>query len=292
MDILWPALGICAIVCVVFYVLAAHWRRVLHQQSWMVRRLAERVRDLEEISDPQFRQRLDESSPMPLEQVLTFSFRLSERFWRGTLGLSDGDWEFVRTSGTFVGSVKLERWRSHTVATIVEALPSSHAAEWQKRSLDFYPGDGGDKALVLWELRLGLPGGAGERPSSLELVLGREAIELRAHLHDPAACEANGSGSRGEDAVTFFSVSLDTAQLAAFRSHDPAEEGDGDGSGSGKNGNSGRNGWSMAADSWRAFYAANNEGAGFEWQLCVRDLTRKADWERWKILDPVELGRM
>jgi hypothetical protein len=286
MDILWPALGICVIVCFVFYVLAQHWRRVLREQSWMVRRLATRVRELEELTDPQFRQRLNESSPMPLEQVITFSFRLSDRFWRGTLGLTDTEWEFVRTSGSFVGSVKLERWRSHTVATIVEALPSSHAAEWQKRSLDFYPGDGGDKALVLWELRLGLPGGAGERPSSLELVLGRETIELLGRLRGPASREANGNGARGESEAKLFSVSLDTAQLAEFRRRDPVEEGDE------KNSNPGRNGWRVAADSWRALYAATNEQAGFEWQLCVRDLTRKANWERWKILDPVELGRM
>lgn len=52
MEILWPALGIGVIVAFVFYVLAQHWHRVLRQQSFTIRRLHERVRDLEEMSDP------------------------------------------------------------------------------------------------------------------------------------------------------------------------------------------------------------------------------------------------
>jgi hypothetical protein len=288
MEMLWPALGICAIVCLVFYMLAAHWRRVLQQQGWMVRKLAARVRDLEEMSDPQFRRRLDESAPMPLEQVLTFSFRLGERFWRGTLGLSDKDWEFVRRFGSFVGSVKLERWRSHTVATILEAVPGGQGAQWQKRSLEFYPGDGAEHGVVLWELRLGLPGGAAERPAGIELVLRSDAIELRTNLRDESEVEASGGEPKApanEEEIAFFTVPLDTAQLAEFRSKPPLGE-----SYETKE-HSSANGHAVGIDSWRAFYAGSDERVGFEWQLSVRDLTRRAEWERWKILDPIEMGR-
>lgn len=285
MDMLWTALGICTIVCVVFYVLAAHWQRVLRQQSWTIRGLAGRLRDLEEVSDPQFRRRLDESSPMPLEQVLSFSFRLSERFWRKTLALTDQDWGFVRKFGSFVGSVKLERWRSHTVATVAEALPSGEAAPWQKRSVEFYSEDGRDSEVTLWELRLGLPGESGERPSSLELVLGGDAIELRANLCEKVAHGASENGTRGEKRIAFFSAPLNPRDLAKFRSDELIEEG------GGANGDAGPNGWGMAGNPWRAFYSATDDEVGFEWHLCVRDLTRKADWERWRVIDPIELGR-
>jgi hypothetical protein len=287
MDILWPALGISAIVCFVFYVLAAHWQRVLRRESWVMRELAERVRDLEEVSDPDFRRRLDESSPMPLEQVLTFSFYLSERFWRGTLGLSDADWNFVRTHGSFVGSVKLERWRSHTAVTVTEALPASQSAKWQKRSFDFYPEDGGSDALTLWELRLGLPGKSAERPPSLELLLRRNGIELRGNLR--AANDAKGEGASTSEIneTTFFSIPFDTEQLAGFRSREPQNAPNGADGNSGSKGAEGSNG----GGAWRAFYSASDEGAGFDWQLRILDLARKAEWDRWRILDPVELGR-
>jgi hypothetical protein len=69
----------------------------------------------------------------------------------------------------------------------------------------------------LWELRLGLPGPVGERPSTLELVLGGNAIELRA-----VPCgqgEREGSKSSGtESAITFFSVPLAVAHLACRES--------------------------------------------------------------------------
>jgi hypothetical protein len=221
MEILWPALGICAVVFLVFYVLAKHWHRVLRQHSWVIAKLAERVKSLEEVSDPQFRERLGESSPMPLERVFTFCFRLSEQFWRGTLALEDKDWEFVRRFGSFVGSVKLECWRSHTVATITEALPAGATAQWQTRSLDFYAADGKeDDAISLWELPLRLPHGSDERPPSLELLLRRNAIELCA---DPQGAEGLNQAGAAVGEVTFFRVPLDSAQLAEFRSQEPRE---------------------------------------------------------------------
>ncbi len=108
MEIIWPTLGICVLVCFVFFVLVQHWQRVLRHQTWTIRRLNERVRLLEEVDDPEFRRKLGESAPSPLEQVFTFSFRLSDQFWRDTLHASEEDSSFIRAFGSFLGSVKIE----------------------------------------------------------------------------------------------------------------------------------------------------------------------------------------
>jgi hypothetical protein len=282
MEILWPALGIAVIVVFVFYVLAQHWQRLLRQQNWTVRRLFERVQSLEEMADPEWRRRLSDAAPVPLEQVFTLSFRLGDRFWRDALRSSEDDQKFIREYGSFVGAVKLERWRSHTVATITEVLPDRKATGWQTRALDFYPDPtkSGD-ALSLWELPLSRPGLSAERPPSLELLLRANSLELRGHLISaiPGASGNGHSASADDGDVTFFRVPLDTAQLAEFRSHDPADavgNGNGDAAHGGVEGN---------GNSWQAFYAHHDEELGIEWQLRLRDLTRKSEWERWKILE-------
>ncbi len=282
MEILWPALGIAVIVIFVFYVLAQYWQRLLRQQNWTIRRLFERVQSLEELSDPEWRRKISESAPVPLEQVFTFTFRLGDRFWREAVRLSDDDQKFVRECGSFVGAIKLERWRSHTVATITEVLPDRKATGWQARTLDFYsdPFKSGD-AVSLWELALARPGLSAERPPSLELVLRGNSLELRGRFL-PAAQVAsdNGNEAAGENgSAIFFRVPLDTAKLTEFRSHDPAHAPNND------NGNPASGDSSANGDSWQAFYSQQNEDAGFEWQLRLRDLTRKSDWERWKILE-------
>jgi hypothetical protein len=283
MEILWPALGIGAIVMFVFFVLAQHWQRVLRQQSWTIRRLLERVRDLEEMTDPEFRRRLNESAPLPLEQVFTLTFRLSDRFWHDALHTTEDDMRFIREFGSFVGSVKLERWRSHTVATITEVLPDRKATGWQTRSLDFYPDaakSGG--SLALWELALARPGLSAERPPSLELVLRENSVDLIGHLTGGAS--ANGSGPQtGHEEATLFRVPLDTSLLAEFRSHDPSDGAD---NGSG---NSGTDEILASANSWHAFYSGRNDDLGIEWQLRLRDLNKKSEWERWKILESAAL---
>jgi hypothetical protein len=279
MEILWPALGIGAIVMFVFYVLAQHWQRVLRQQSWTIRRLTERVRDLEEMTDPEFRRRLNESAPLPLEQVFTLTFRLSDRFWHDALHTSEDDMRFIREFGSFVGSVKLERWRSHTVATITEVLPDRKATGWQTRALDFYPDpakSGG--ALTLWELALARSGLSVERPPSLELVLREHYVDLIGHLAGSASANGNRAQTEREE-VVLFRVPLDTALLAEFRSHDPSDSAD---NGSG---NSGADEILAGASSWHAFYSDRNDGLGVEWQLRLRDLNKKSEWERWKILE-------
>lgn len=286
MDILWTAVGIAVIVAFVFYVLAQHWQRLLRQQNWTIRRLFERVQSLEEMADPEWRRRLSDAVPVPLEQVFTLSFRLDDRFWHDAVRSTEDDLKFIREYGSFVGAVKLERWRSHTVATIAEVLPDRKATGWQTRALDLYPDPArnGD-ALSLWELALSRPGLSAERPPSLELLLRANSLELRGHLIS-AAPDPSGNGhaaAADNGDVLFFRVPLDTAGLAEFRSHDPADSA-GNGNGNAAGGEAGVNG-----NSWQAFYSHHNEELGIEWQLRLRDLTRKSEWERWKILESVAM---
>lgn len=282
MEILWAALGIGAIVFVLFFALAQHWNAMLRRQSWTIRDLAQRVKDLEEVGDPEFRRRLGDSSPMPLEQVFHFSFRMSDHFWRDQLQIKSEDWDFIRAFGSFVGSVKLERWRSHTVATVTEILPENSAARWQTRSLDFYPDSARSaEKFPLWELRLAPTNGSATRPASLELILRRNAVELCGYFiaaHENAA--ENGSQEKFEDdEIVFFTVPLDSARLAGFRSHDPANLSDTG------NGNRAEGVVPSRDTAWQAFYSNHDDVLGIEWQLRMRDLSKKAEWERWKILE-------
>jgi hypothetical protein len=210
-EILWPALGIRAIVCVAFCALAARWQRILRPQSRTVRALSERVRGREEINDPQFPRPAGRVRADAARTAMTFSFRLSDRFWRRTLGLTEQDWEFVHRHANFVGSVKVERWRSHVVTTVTEVLPTSQSAQWRKRSLDFYPEEGGREALPLWELELRSADGAAERPLPIELLLRKSAIELCAKLRETDARESEDLGP-GQGVAFFSALGLDSTQ--------------------------------------------------------------------------------
>ena len=141
MDILWVALAVCVIVGFVFVVLARHWQRLLVHQSWTIRRLTDRVASLEEVADPNFRRKLDESAPSPLERVYTFSFRVNDDFWRKTVKATPRQLQYIREHGNFLGSVKIEQWRSHNVVTVTEVLPQAKSATWQTRSFDVFPDD-------------------------------------------------------------------------------------------------------------------------------------------------------
>lgn len=273
MELLWPAIGISSIVGLVFFVLAKHWQRVLKQQSWAIRRLTERVRDLEEMADPEFLRRLNESAPSPLEEVFTFSFRLDEAFWRETLRLDAAQRDFVRSMGSVPGSVKIERWRGHMVARITEVLPDSKSAGWQSRTLDVYPEKAArNEPVVLWEMPLEAPAGFKE-PPSLRLTLDDEALML-------ATVDADASG------MTFFRVALDPARLVEFRSNDPLRpESSGGGNGYVSAGPAGAASGLGSLGSWQAFYSHEDANLGFEWHLWVRDLRKKAEWDRYKILE-------
>jgi hypothetical protein len=287
MEILWPAIGICLIVVFVLYVLAGHWQRLLQHQSRMIGRLANRIQVLEEIGDPAFRRRLNESSPVPLEQVFTLSFQLGERFWRDTLRLQRAHSDSIQKSGSSVGSVKLERWRSHTAVTITELLPQSETAPWKTRSLDFYPDPSkSDDRIILWELPLETAHASVERSAELRLVLRRDSVELRGCFLSQAG-DSSGNGhrmpyTRRED--VFFHILLDPNLLADFQTPDPADNG----ALAGSNIEEGDEFLSNAR-SWHAFYSNRDENAGIEWQLRLNDLRLKAEWERFKILDSRQL---
>lgn len=279
MDILWSAAGICAIVFVVFFALAQHWQRILRQQSLTIRRLSDRIRDLQEVVDPEFR-RLSESSPMPLDRVFHFTFRLGDHFWRQALNISAEDWQYVRAYGTFVGSVKLEMWRSHTEATVTEVLPEGSAAQWQTRIIDFYPDPANrNDGVTLWELRLAPTNGTAERAPSLELVLTPNSLELhsqRFSCHGIPAENGHSASLKREKEDVIFKVPLDPEFLPKFRSHDRAEELSGDHL---------EDRARPHGSVWQAFYSHTDETIGVEWELRLRDLNKKAQWERWKILE-------
>lgn len=273
MEIIWPALGISVIVVFVFFVLAQHWQRTLRHHSWTLRQLIKRMRDLEEVGDPEFRRRLSQIAPSPLEQVFIFSLRLDDHFWRETLHASSEDMEFVRSFGTFLGSVKIERWRGRTVATIMEVLPESRLAGWQTRSLDVYSADTESGAVKLWEVPIAQPQGAAEIPPSLELRLRQNAIELCASR--PTARADDGYRfSPVENERLFFRVPLDAALLAEYRCHDPVSIASSP---------------SASGNSWQAFYSCEDQDLGYEWHLSVRDLEKKAEWDHWKILESAPL---
>jgi hypothetical protein len=111
-----------------------------------------------------------------------------------------------------------------------------------------------------------------QRPPSLELVLKEKSVELCAHLLPMAGSNGHSKISATNEMV-FFRVPLDTAELTEFRSHDP--RGNADGSEP-----------QLNHAAWRAFYSHRDELAGFEWQLWVRDLNKKGEWDRWRILEP------
>lgn len=286
MDLLWAALGISAIVGVVFFVLAKHWQSVLRQQSWAIRRLTERVRDLEEMADPEFLRRLNESAPSPLEEVFTFSFRLDDVFWRETLRLTAEHIGFVRSMGSVPGSVKIERWRGHMVARITEVLPESKSAGWQSRTLDVYPEKASkNEPVVLWEMPLARAEGLAE-PPSLQLVLEDETLKLAAQREGGSgSASAVPMGGTGHGSDVFLRVPLDPMRLVEFRSHDPLRP-EGNGSGGG-NGHTGARAGVAAPEigSWQAFYSHEDESVGLQWHMWIRDLRKKAEWDRWKILE-------
>jgi hypothetical protein len=263
MDILWAAVGISLIVGFVFYILAGHFGTVLRKQASTIRTLADRVQLLEEVENPQFRQRIGDAAPPPLEQVFLFSFRLGDEFWRQTLRLNEEDWKYVRECGSFVGSVKLERWRSHTTAIVTEVLPNRKAAAWQTRSLEFYPTTGtATDALTIWELPLGSPTSEA-KPCMLRLLLDASGLTL--------------ATDRPDDAL-FFRTPLELGELSFFRTEGQFPTANGDSPVRAEN-------QASKAIPWQTFYSWEDKGRGIEWQLQVRDLRRKAEWERWKILE-------
>lgn len=269
MEILWLAIGISVIVVFVFFVLAQHWHRILRHHSWTIRRLTERLQELEAVGDPEFRRRLGQALSSPLEQVLNFSLRLDDRFWRDTIGASGEDLAFIRAFGSFLGSVKIERWRGRSVVTVMEVLPEARLASWQTRTIDVYLEDGkGSESFTVWEMPLARPTSTSLHPPSLELCLRQDSLEL-CRRSEFVPVNMRGSQQTADRAV-FLRVPLDPARLADFRIHHPS---------------SGADEISENGNSWQAFYSGGDSLVGYEWQLSLRDLEKKSDWEQWKILE-------
>jgi hypothetical protein len=293
MDILWVALAVCVVVGFVFVVLARHWQRLLVHQSWTIRRLTDRVSSLEEVADPNFRRKLDESAPSPLERVYTFSFRVNDDFWRKTIKATTRQLQYIRDHGNFLGSVKIEQWRSHTVVTITEVLPQSKSATWQTRSFDVFPEDvaNAEHPITLWEMSLadekaGLPS---DRVPTLELRWREGELEL---------CARSDRFMRAEDdTITLtpheqilFAVPLDAERLAQYRVPD----------GSGNENSEMDEILERMTDeipaalgnSWIANFAREDDSLGIEWNLSLRDLTWQSDWKRWKVFEAVQMTKV
>jgi hypothetical protein len=288
-DILWVALGICVVVVFVFYVLAQHWQRLLVRHSWTVRELTERLATLEEIANPDLLRKVDESASPPLEQVCIFRLCFSDRFWNETVRATSEEMAFVRRQGNLLGSVKIERWRSHSVVTVAEILPQSKSATWQTRSLEIFPSHspGKSQASVLWELSLGTAnnGSPPARPRSLELRLHDDSLIL-CELHNPLLTGETSADPLSEDEAVLISVPLDASRLSRFRARDEPVESKAFESVSGAEEPSGRQ------VSCVSFYEHQDESLGVDWQLCLRNLGRRDEGERLGIVESREIRKV
>lgn len=273
------AFGVCVLVFI-FLVMAQHWQSALKRHSGAIRKLATRLQALEAIEDPEFRRKLGDSAPAPLEQVFTFSLGLGEKFLKEELQASPQEIAYSRANGRLLGAVKIERWRSHSVATVHEILPQSKSAEWASRSIDVYSASDEDGAepVTLWELPLASNAEyAPEAAPSLELRLVENTLELRALFGRFGAEHENGDGSRTQNSV-FFVLPLDATQLAAYRQPDAQVPSDAPAYAHAHPGVPAR-----AHGSWVSVFSYEDEARGVEWQLCIRDLRRKEEWNRWRI---------
>ena len=288
MDILWAAIAICAIVSVAFYVLALSWQRMLRSHSRAIRELFDRLEALEAMDDPLMRRKIGELMPSPLEQVHILSFRLSERFWRDTLGATELQVRHVHEHGTFIGSVKIEVWRSHAAITVRELLPQSKSAGWQTRTVDIYATDSSAPA-VLWQLCLEPAANSrGTEPPSVELRYVNGAIVLATRSGtNRARPEASHSESMDERIV--FCIPLDAEQLAQFRVPEVDRETGGVESEAAA-GPSGAGG--QRADGWIASFSHQDERQGVDWQLRIRDLNGRTTSEHWTIMEPPQVRRV
>lgn len=284
MEILWVGLGISAVVGFVFYIMASEWARLLKGHSRAIRYLTQRVEALEEMEDPRLRRRMDDSAPSPLEQVYIFSFRLSDRFWSDTIRATAEQMRYVREQGKFLGSAKIERWRSHIAVTVTELLPQSQSAGWRTRTVDIYPVENQPGTAILWELHLEPPASfaPNEKHPALELRFEEEMLVLRAR---------NGSGvAKGDTTVApsekvIFHVPLDADLLSDYRvEEEQLDESTNDS-------NEEISPPIPRHNPWLTFYSHQDEKQGVDWQLCLRDLERKDAWEQWRVVEPEQARR-
>jgi hypothetical protein len=293
MDILWVALAVCVIVGFVFVVLARHWQRLLVHQSWTIRQLTDRVASLEEVADPNFRRKLDESAPSPLERVYTFSFRVNDDFWRKTVQATPRQLQYIREHGNFLGSVKIEQWRSHTVVTVTEILPQAKSATWQTRSFDVFPDDlaNAEHPITLWEMSLAdqKADASSGRVPTLELRWREGELELCSRSDRFMTAEDNTVTLTPHEQI-LFAVPLDAERLAQYRTADGSEDGNGEFDEVLERITEGVS--AAAGNSWIAMFGREDDSLGIEWNISMRDLTRQSDWKRWKVFEPVQMTKV
>lgn len=288
MDILWAALAICAMVSVTFYVFAVSWQRMLKGHSRAIRALFQRLEALEAMEDPLMRRRIGELMPSPLEQVHIFSFRLSDRFWRDTLGATEQQIHHIHEHGTFVGSVKIEAWRSHLTITLRELLPQSKSGDWQSRTVDIYATDSG-APTVLWELCLEpAVNSRALEPASVELRYENRALVLTTRTWTQKAWPET-SHSESADERIVFCIPLDAEQLVDFRVPETNMEAGGiEREVTAASTEMG----TRDADARIAFFSHQDEREGVDWQLRIRDLAGRTASGHWTVMEPRRVRRV
>jgi hypothetical protein len=287
MDVLWAAVAICAMVSLVFYVLAASWQRMLRSHSRAIRDLLQRIETLESMEDPFVRRKIGELAPSPLEQVHILSFRLSERFWQNTLGATEQQMRHVHEHGIFVGSVKMEMWRSHVAVTLTELLPQSKSAGWQARTVDIYASDS-SAPTVLWELCLS--------PSANSPAVAPPSVQLRYENHTVILAARTkikrnwpqASNIESADERIVFRIPLDAEHLAQFRAPDP-EMDDGE---TGEAAAAPFEAGSLRADASITSFSHQDEQQGVDWHLHIRELNGRTSSENWTIMEPPQVRRV
>jgi hypothetical protein len=288
MDVLWAALAICIMVGVTFYVLAAAWQRTLRSHSRALRALFQRLDALEAMEDPLMRRRIGELMPSPLEQVHILSFRLSDRFWRTALGATDQQLVHVREHGTFIGSVKIEIWRSHVSITLRELLPQGKSGGWQARTLDIYESESA-APTALWELRLEPEAGtpAAETPS-VQLRYENKGIVLAARTSARATWPQDSDRGSVHETIVFC-IPLDMEQLGEFRmAEDEIENGGTEDEATVTSFGAERH----SAVGSMASFSHQDDRQGFDWELRSRNLNGRTSSPDWTIMEPPRIRRV
>ena len=280
MEILWTALAICALVSIAFYFLAISWQRMLRNHAQAIRALSDRLDSIVDMDDPLLRRRISELTASPLERVFVFSFRLGDRFWRDMLGASEEQLRYVHERATFVGSVKVEVWRSHVTITLNELLPLGKSNSWQARTIDIYSSD--SARAVLWDVCL-IPAvhSLVKEPPSVELRYEVNAIVLAIRNAERKGW-ADRRSSESQDR-TIFRIPLAAEKLTEFHVSEAETEED-----------------AVArsfdavprSDRWLASYSHQDEQQDFDWHLRVRNLDGQTTSENWTVMEAPRARRI
>jgi hypothetical protein len=282
MDILWMAVSAGIFIVFGLLIIAWHWHERFIRGAIALNALRDRLAALEEIADPERLRRLEKNASSPLERVYTISIQFGNRFWKDTLQLPSEAMAFVRMSGTFLGSIKIECWRTHSIATMSEVLPSSKSASWQTRSVDIYAGDSRIErgGVSLWTLAMHAPQlAAPARFSELELRLERNAVALYAKAAPSSAgFSAEGGESNAEELLT--AIPLSPVGLAKYRATDEEPELE-----TGFEAVPPGNGSHGEANSRTTVFEHRNEEQGIDWRLSLREFVLSDDPRRAKVLE-------